>query len=239
MTSSVPSPAGGTGKKATVELKQKSDSTKLLQFRYLPEKLKFSTTAKTETKPSSNQSSKTEQSPTAIVTTTSEVQAWGEVALTADSLYLIGPDTQAKVRLLLSWANAKETGAGQKKTVALETLLFTMGPMKYEVALKSVTTTFERFEPSGRPIRALCGLTMVIRPNGDKSTNPSSRAEPGSSVHELIDGESVVRLAELSYGHPRYWREIADANGLDDPLRLRPGRQIYLPPPAKVRGATS
>jgi nucleoid-associated protein YgaU len=36
------------------------------------------------------------------------------------------------------------------------------------------------------------------------------------------------------YGSAQRWRDIAAANGIDDPFRVRPGTTLYLPSQAEV-----
>ena len=45
----------------------------------------------------------------------------------------------------------------------------------------------------------------------------------------LIEGESLHSIAYAEYGLASYWRALAAFNGIDDPMRLRPGVRILLP----------
>ncbi|MGI8667142.1 MAG: hypothetical protein ACR2N4_14135 [Jatrophihabitans sp.] len=240
---SAPSPSPGwqaarpsrQGRPLQAKLVQSDDRTVAVQFSYPPEKFKLSTTAKSDPKPSTANTSEAggaQTAPGQPQRVTSEVVAWGELALTVEPLYLIGQgkSVMADIRTLLKWTNS-----GKK----LPTLLFSIGSEAantYRVTVKSVTINVERYDPSGDPIRANVSLTMLVLPAWLEATNPSSRGESGSSVRPLVDGESMCRVAELAYGHPRYWRQVAEANDLDDPLKVLPGRSIYLPPPDRVQG---
>lgn len=42
-------------------------------------------------------------------------------------------------------------------------------------------------------------------------------------------GQTLASIAALEYRDPRYWRQIAEANGIDDPLALQPGTTLLLP----------
>jgi hypothetical protein len=57
---------------------------------------------------------------------------------------------------------------------------------------------------------------------------------PGRSQHLLAEGENVIGVATAKYGTPHAWRAVADANGLDDPLRVRSGRMLHLPGPSEL-----
>ena len=41
-------------------------------------------------------------------------------------------------------------------------------------------------------------------------------------MHVTIEGDTLSGLAGVYLGDPARWREIADANAIDDPLRARP-----------------
>jgi len=42
-------------------------------------------------------------------------------------------------------------------------------------------------------------------------------------------GDSLPAVAYREYGNPNLWRALAEANGVDDPLRLRPGTSLLVP----------
>ncbi len=50
-------------------------------------------------------------------------------------------------------------------------------------------------------------------------------------MHRLVAGDSLELLAYREYGDPTAWRVIAQANGIDDPQRLRPGAELIVPAP--------
>lgn len=43
-------------------------------------------------------------------------------------------------------------------------------------------------------------------------------------------------MATAEYGRPTLWRALALANDVDDPLRLRAGRVLLVPPQAEAEG---
>jgi nucleoid-associated protein YgaU len=48
-------------------------------------------------------------------------------------------------------------------------------------------------------------------------------------VHELVAGDTLAGIAYVEYGNPNLWRAVAELNGIDDPMRLRPGQRLMLP----------
>jgi hypothetical protein len=95
-----------------------------------------------------------------------------------------------------------------------------------------------RFDESGNATRAEATITLNITPDTilDLLTNPTSGGAPGRRSHLVTAGESLPAVALHNYGEPKHWRAVAQTNGIDDPLRLRPGRHLYLPNPEELLG---
>ncbi|WP_459719797.1 LysM peptidoglycan-binding domain-containing protein [Actinophytocola sp. KF-1] len=105
------------------------------------------------------------------------------------------------------------------------------------VTLEKVTVEYQRFDPLGIPVWAKFSLTLVEYTAPKPRTNPTSGGVPGRATHTLSQGENVVQIANRAYGSPNAWRAVAEANGIDDPLRVRPGRTLSLPPAETVDAA--
>jgi nucleoid-associated protein YgaU len=103
-----------------------------------------------------------------------------------------------------------------------------------KVNLEKVDVDYQRFDWTGVPVWAKVTLTLVEYSAPLANTNPTSAGVPGRSKHVLTQGENVVQVATGAYGSPDAWRTVAEANGLDDPLRLKPGRTLVLPAPGAV-----
>jgi hypothetical protein len=93
------------------------------------------------------------------------------------------------------------------------------------------------FHPNGEPVRATVDLELVqaekastaSSASGNKKQNPTTRALAGLHVHRVRDGDSLPLIAHEAYGDPTRWRAIAEANGIDDPMRLRRGTDLAIP----------
>lgn len=48
-------------------------------------------------------------------------------------------------------------------------------------------------------------------------------------THSAQEGETLDRLAASYYRDATKWRIIAEANGIDDPLRIAPGTELVIP----------
>jgi hypothetical protein len=70
-------------------------------------------------------------------------------------------------------------------------------------------------------------LTAILRqPEGQ---NPTSGGLVPRRSKVLGRSDSLASVAQAEYGDPGYWRDIAELNGIDDPLRLTAGRRLLLP----------
>ncbi|MDI5979520.1 LysM peptidoglycan-binding domain-containing protein [Amycolatopsis magusensis] len=130
-------------------------------------------------------------------------------------------------------------GATASSSYQLPVLLFLWGvggPMGNgaKVQIVSVSVDYKRFDWTGVPVMASVDLTLEAYQPEPPFTNPTSGGIPGRSKHVLTQGENVVRVATRTYGSPAAWRAVAEANDLDDPLRVRPGRELHLPGPGEL-----
>ena len=97
--------------------------------------------------------------------------------------------------------------------------------------IESVAVKYSLFRHDGTPIRGTVTLTLKELKLPTKGTNPSSGGEPGTTQHHVTAGDTLASIAYNEYGTAAKWRQIADANpSLDDPMRLRPGTNLLVPP---------
>ena len=107
----------------------------------------------------------------------------------------------------------------------------------FKAVCTSLTCTYQLFQPNGDPIRAEVKLDLkqaepastASSNSANLPTNPTTRANAGAGVHTVQDGDSLPSIAYRAYGDATRWRTIADANEIDDPLRLRRGTPLMLP----------
>lgn len=109
----------------------------------------------------------------------------------------------------------------------------TWGPLVLFVAVVTkVEVTYVLFYPDGTPARARAEVSFSQYDISDDlkgATNPTSRTD-ARKTHIVQSGDRLDLIAYQEYGHPAHWRHIAEANGMLDPLDLRPGMILSLPP---------
>ncbi len=100
----------------------------------------------------------------------------------------------------------------------------------FDACLREVRARYTMFDPDGVPTRAYADLALQEVPVAPARQNPTSGGPPGRRSRQLVAGDSLASLAHQEYGDPTRWRELAVANGLDDPMAVRPGDVLLVPP---------
>lgn len=103
---------------------------------------------------------------------------------------------------------------------------------QFECFITNCQVKYTLFNENGMPVRATATLTLkeVRDPKQKLPTNPTSLGEPGRRVWLVNEGDRLDWIAYQEYGDAKEWRRIADANRLSDPLDLRPGMVLAIPP---------
>jgi Contractile injection system tube protein/LysM domain len=101
----------------------------------------------------------------------------------------------------------------------------------FKAVVSSLDLTFEYFSSTGTPLRARAALvlTQYQEDMAFGPQNPTSGTPRPHRVHRVQPGETLDRISALHFGDSTRWRSIAEANEIDDPLALRPGRLLAIP----------
>jgi hypothetical protein len=163
------------------------------------------------------------------------LQSQGIPKITVDGLTLYGPDTKAIHEQLEEWSRPNlATGDPNDPEAKPKLLEFSWGTEKtgvsFKAHLETVSVVYIRFDPvTAQPIRATVALAFhKVKPPIPKH-NPTSGGPPGRRVHALDSSECLATVTMAAYGRPDAWRDVARANRITDPLRVRPGTEIFLP----------
>ena len=95
--------------------------------------------------------------------------------------------------------------------------------------VEKVTAKYTLFRSNGTPIRATCTLSLKELPDEKAAQNPTSGALSALARRQVLAGDSLAGIAYQEYGDPNFWRVIAEANGIDDPLSVTPGTYLLIP----------
>jgi hypothetical protein len=136
----------------------------------------------------------------------------------------------AAVDQLLEWCNPTSSSITQGRP-SPPILAFAWGQNAFfDAYLQSVDAQYTMFKPDGTPLRATVTVALVEVPNEPAGQNPTSGSRAGRRTVRLVAGESLHSIAYREYGSAELWRGLAAENGIDDPLRVRPGTSINIPP---------
>ncbi len=140
----------------------------------------------------------------------------------------------AAVEKLFSCTVPTEESAGQKKPSPPLVVLHWGAIASFPAFVTSVSAKYTLFSAGGLPIRALCSVSLEEMPDDPARQNPTSGSDAVRRAHTLVQGDSLASVAYAEYGDPAAWRSLARFNHIDDPLRVRPGRQLLLPSPEEL-----
>jgi nucleoid-associated protein YgaU len=101
----------------------------------------------------------------------------------------------------------------------------------FKAIIESVDIRFTYFSSTGMPMRASVDMSLKqFEPDANWGPqNPTSGTPHPHRVHRVQKGETLDRISARHYGDSTKWRLIAEANGITDPLALRPGAFLNIP----------
>jgi hypothetical protein len=107
----------------------------------------------------------------------------------------------------------------------------------FKAIVERLQIKFTYFASTGVPLRAKADLTLKQYEDEQAwgAQNPTSGTPLPHRLHHVRPGETLDRIASSHYGDPARWRLLAEANGVIDPLALRPGDTLVIPEPKGVR----
>ena len=117
-------------------------------------------------------------------------------------------------------------------TRAPPVLLFSMGQFNFQCVLVDASQRFTMFRRDGTPVRS------TIAARFQEFVRVEIEIERGlfigpPTLHNVVRSETASAIATAVLGDPARWREVAEANGIDDPLNLPPGLTLQIPQESK------
>lgn len=144
-----------------------------------------------------------------------------------------GGDLSADIDTLLGWLKPSDKSLDSKKKPQPEVLHLEGGnttPLAdFKGVLKSVSAKYTMFKSDGTPVRAIVTIALEEFPEEPAKTNPTSGSPMTRRVRVMCAGDSLHSVAYAEYDDPALWRGLALFNGIDDPLRVRPGSRLLIP----------
>ena len=151
-------------------------------------------------------------------------------------------DVTPKINKLFAWQLPDDSGSPPLILLDWGTNAILKG---FRGVLKDISATYTVFNKSGTPIQAKVSITLEeAKPKPASqaqsasaamlsamavAANPTSHATEARRVHLVVQGDTLASIAHAEYGEPGYWRALAEVNGIDDPMRVRPGANLLIP----------
>jgi nucleoid-associated protein YgaU len=107
---------------------------------------------------------------------------------------------------------------------------FIWGTLSFTCVLKRASRKFTMFLPDGTPVRSTMNVTFQKYGIDEEAADNRPGSPNKTRVHAVNEGDSLWSLSARFYGSSGQWRQIADKNAIDDPMKLKAGMQIIIPP---------
>jgi hypothetical protein len=113
-------------------------------------------------------------------------------------------------------------------TLAPPVLLFVMGSFSFRCVLVEAAQRFTMFGTDGTPVRSTVSARFHEYVDVTVAVQSGVFIGPPTLVN-VIQGNTVSGIAAQVYGDPSRWRDIADANQIEDPFSLPAGTSLVIP----------
>ena len=113
-------------------------------------------------------------------------------------------------------------------THAPPVLVFSMGHFHFQCVLTDASQRFTMFLRDGTPVRSTLSVRFQEYKRIEVQVRHGLFLGP-PTFHRMVEGQTLSGLAALFLGNPARWREIAEANNIDDPLHIPAGLPLVIP----------
>jgi len=107
---------------------------------------------------------------------------------------------------------------------------FVWGSLNFKGIVERVSSRFTMFLESGVPVRATLNVTFrEVQSVKEQYKRIPRQSADRTKQRTIRQGEQLWHIAAEEYEDPGLWREIARANGIEDPRRVEPGTVLKIP----------
>ena len=101
----------------------------------------------------------------------------------------------------------------------------------YVFAVSKIEVEYNLFLPDGTPCRAKAMVHLRQLTTAQDIMKLLTKQSPDHArIYTVQRGDTLQGIAMKAYDDPKEWRRIALTNRIDDPMDMRPGAQLILPP---------
>jgi len=110
--------------------------------------------------------------------------------------------------------------------------VFRWGRYEFEGVITQMSETLTLFNKDGVPVRSKVQMSLqqIVDAEGFPSQNPTSGGGAAPKSRTIYAGDRLDLIAWEEYGDCSKWRLIAKANEGIDPLHLKSGQTLIVPP---------
>lgn len=107
---------------------------------------------------------------------------------------------------------------------------FVWGTLDFKGVVEKVSAKYTMFLESGTPVRATLNVTFREYQTIEEQYQEKPRQSADRTKQRTLkQGEQLWMIAAAEYDDPGLWREIARANGIDNPRKLEAGTPLIIP----------
>ncbi|MFD2114155.1 LysM peptidoglycan-binding domain-containing protein [Paenibacillus yanchengensis] len=107
---------------------------------------------------------------------------------------------------------------------------FVWGSLQFKGVLEKVTQRYTMFLDSGLPVRATLQVTFrAVQSLVEQFKQIPRQSADRTKQRTIKQGEQLWQIAAEEYEDPALWREIATANGIENPSQLEAGMVLKIP----------
>jgi len=108
--------------------------------------------------------------------------------------------------------------------------LFVWGAFIFQCIIERASKRFTMFLPEGVPVRATLSVTLKEYREVDEQVKEIAFQSADLTKRWVVkQGDSLWSIAAKEYGDPADWRLIANANNIENPRIMNPGKELVIP----------
>ena len=100
----------------------------------------------------------------------------------------------------------------------------------------SLNITYKLFNPDGKPIRAVCKITIRQVTEEEQRVLEENNSSPDLTHFRIVKkGDTLPLMCYKIYGDPKYYLQVASVNKLNNFRNLTVGEEVFFPPFDKTK----
>ena len=110
-------------------------------------------------------------------------------------------------------------------------LIVAWGKLSFRCQLTDLKISYKLFNSKGIPLRANCNATFTEFVDAETLKARQNNQSPDlTHIYTVEAGDTLPNICYHTYGSPKYYLKVAEANNLSNFRKLKAGQKIILPP---------